>query len=89
MTLDTELAAPFAGIVRLHKRAGDLVTPGDAIATIEATKLEAPVIARVGARVVAVHVEDFADVHGGQPLVTLEPPADSATGQSVAPEGEE
>lgn len=38
-----KIYAPFAGIVRCHVNVGDTVDTGVPLATVEATKLEAPV----------------------------------------------
>ena len=40
-----KIYAPFAGIVHYHVAAGDTVTTGQKLASVEATKLEAAVIA--------------------------------------------
>lgn len=67
------VCAPFAGVARLQVAVGDTVGTGDAVAVVEAVKLEAPVPAPCPATVAEVLVEDFSDVTGGDALVRLEP----------------
>ncbi len=72
------VCAPFAGVVRLQVAAGDDVTTGLPVAVVEAVKLEAPVQAPCPATVAEVLVEDFSDVSGGDPLLTLAPKGEGA-----------
>ncbi len=65
------ICAPFAGIVRYHVEAGQEVATGQAIATVEATKLETPVVAPGPGVVERVCTADFADVLGGDVLAVL------------------
>lgn len=67
------VCAPFAGVVRLQVAVGDDVTTGLPVAVVEAVKLEAPVPAPCPATVAELLVEDFSDVSGGDPLLTLAP----------------
>lgn len=66
-----DICAPFAGIVRFHVSAGDPVDTGDPLATVEAVKLEAPVLAPGPGVVGRLAVEDFQDVLGGDLLLEV------------------
>src|SRR6201996_8887658 len=65
------VAAPFAGVVTVGVAQGDRVTAGQAIATIEAMKMEAPIPAPADATVERVAVAATAQVEGGDLLVVL------------------
>lgn len=65
------ICAPFAGIVRYHVAAGDHVDTGAALATVEAVKLEAPVLAPGPGTVGRLAVENFGDVLGGDLLLEV------------------
>lgn len=67
-----KICAPFAGIVRYHVAPGQTVATGDVLATVEAVKLEAPVAAPGPGTVGELGASDFADVVGGDELLTLE-----------------
>lgn len=67
------ICAPFAGIVRYHVAVGDPVDTGDVLATVEAVKLEAPVLAPGPGTVTALSREDFTDVLGGDTLLEVGP----------------
>ena len=71
-----KIYAPFAGIVHYHVAA---VTTGQKLASVEATKLEAAVIAPGPGVVVELSVADFGDVVGGQALVELADGSEPAT----------
>lgn len=66
------ICAPFAGIVHYWVDPGARVETGTIVATIEAVKLDAPLLAPgpgiVGQKLCA----DYADVEGGQAVLTLE-----------------
>ena len=79
-----KIYAPFAGIVHYHVAAGDVITTGQNLASVEATKLEAAVMAPGPGVVVSLSVADFGDVVGGQPLVEL---ADSSEPATLVGEG--
>ena len=66
-----DICAPFAGIVRYHVSAGDSVDTGDPLATVEAVKLEAPVLAPGPGTVTSLAVEGFSDVLGGDLLLEV------------------
>ncbi len=75
-TLDGSAAvtAPLAAIVgSIAVSAGDLVRPGQALAVLEAMKMEHLVCAETGGRVLKVAAAPGASVTEGQPLVFLEP----------------
>ena len=65
------IAAPFAGVVTVGVSAGDQVSTGQTIATIEAMKMEAPITAHKDAAVERVAVSSTAQVEGGDLLVVL------------------
>jgi pyruvate carboxylase len=70
-TNSKHVAAPFAGVVTVGVAAGDQVTAGQTIATIEAMKMEAPITAPADATVERVAVAATAQVEGGDLLVVL------------------
>jgi pyruvate carboxylase len=65
------IAAPFAGVVTVGVAAGDRVSAGQTIATIEAMKMEAPITAPADGTVERVAVSATAQVEGGDLLVVL------------------
>lgn len=68
------VAAPLAAIVgSISVSEGDLVRPGQALAVLEAMKMEHLVHAQAGGRVLKVAAAPGASVTEGQPLVFLEP----------------
>ncbi len=84
-TLDGAIAvgAPLAatvGAISIHE--GDLVRPGQALAVLEAMKMEHLVHAPSGGRVLKIAVEPGRTVAEGQPLAFLEP-MDVAGDQAV------
>lgn len=75
-TLDgsVAIAAPLAATVgAISVSEGDLVRPGQALAVLEAMKMEHLVCASTGGRVLKVAAEPGRTVAEGQPLVFLEP----------------
>ncbi|MDD7581311.1 acetyl-CoA carboxylase biotin carboxyl carrier protein subunit [Corynebacterium sp. 32222D000AT] len=66
-----EICAPFAGIVRYHVAEGDTVDAGAPVATVEATKLEIPVVSPAPGIVSRVLVPDFSTVAGGDRLAEI------------------
>ncbi|QNE89471.1 acetyl-CoA carboxylase biotin carboxyl carrier protein subunit [Corynebacterium incognita] len=66
-----EFCAPFAGIVRFSVAPGEHVAVGQTLATVEATKLEAPVVAPGPGVVESVAHADFESVSGGDVLLRL------------------
>ncbi|WP_099222997.1 pyruvate carboxylase [Mycobacterium persicum] len=67
----THIAAPFAGVVTVAVSAGDQVTAGQTVATIEAMKMEAPITAPSAGTVQRVAVSDTAQVEGGDLLAVV------------------
>ncbi|MDO5077967.1 biotin/lipoyl-containing protein [Corynebacterium sp.] len=65
------ICAPFAGIVRFTVAVGDTVATGDTLAIVETVKLEAPVVAPGPGVVTSRAVADYADVYGGDVILTL------------------
>lgn len=65
------IAAPFTGVVTVEVAAGDEVTAGQTIATIEAMKMEAAVTAPKAGRVSRVAVSTTAQVEGGDLLAVV------------------
>ncbi|BDX33174.1 pyruvate carboxylase [Mycobacterium antarcticum] len=77
------VAAPFAGVVTVNVAAGDQVSAGQAIATIEAMKMEAAITAPKAGTVDRVAVSATAQVEGGDLLAVISPAGRSgATGGS-------
>ncbi|MDT9408748.1 acetyl-CoA carboxylase biotin carboxyl carrier protein subunit [Corynebacterium rouxii] len=66
-----KICAPFAGIVRYKVSQGDAVTTGQELASVEATKLEAPIIAPGPGIVAEITSNDFDDVVGGDILLRV------------------
>ncbi|AZA11313.1 biotin/lipoyl-containing protein [Corynebacterium gerontici] len=66
-----KIHAPFAGIVHFLVTPGESVRTGQALASVEAVKLEAPVIAPGPGVVDALLVEDFQDVVGGEAVIEV------------------
>ena len=65
------VAAPFAGVVTVGVAAGEQVSAGQNVATIEAMKMEAPITAPKDATVERVAVSSTAQVEGGDLLMVL------------------
>jgi pyruvate carboxylase len=66
-----QVAAPFAGVVTLQVGEGDTVEAGQAIATIEAMKMEAAITAPVAGTVKRLAIGGVQQVEGGDLLVVL------------------
>ena len=66
------VAAPFAGVVTATVSEGDVVKAGDTVATIEAMKMETPLVSPFEGTVVRVHVAEGDRVAVGAVLVELE-----------------
>lgn len=65
------VAAPFAGVVTVALAAGDTVTAGQTVATIEAMKMEAAITAPRAGAVSRIAVAPTAQVDGGDLLLVL------------------
>jgi biotin carboxyl carrier protein len=65
--------APAPGkILRLHTEAGKRVAEGDRICTMEALKMELPIVAPVAGTVKAMPVATGQSVEAGDPLAVIE-----------------
>jgi biotin carboxyl carrier protein len=68
------VAAPMPGlVVAIRVKPGDRVAPGQAVAVIEAMKMQNELAARHGGVVSEVLVAERATVAAGQPLLRLKP----------------
>lgn len=67
-----EICAPFAGIVHYNVAVGEHVNTGQQLGSVEAVKLEAPIMAPGHGVVAALHKQDYADVIGGEALLRIE-----------------
>jgi len=68
------VVAPMPGlVVTLRVKAGDLVTPGQAVVVVEAMKMQNELAARQGGRVTEVLVAERESVSAGQVLLRLAP----------------
>lgn len=66
------ICAPFAGIVHYRVEPGTRVDTGTTLASIEAVKLEAPLVAPGPGIIGRWLCDNYADVEGGQAVLTLE-----------------
>ncbi len=69
-------------VVGIHVEVGDVVEKGQRLVTLEAMKMEVPVLARESGTVRALTCRLQEQVQGGQPLLTLE--AETSAGESSA-----
>ncbi|TPW73789.1 pyruvate carboxylase [Schumannella sp. 10F1B-5-1] len=67
-----QIAAPFSGVVTLKVAEGDTVEPGQAVATIEAMKMEAAITTAVGGTVRRLAIPTTQQVDAGDLLVVVE-----------------
>lgn len=65
--------APFAGAVTVTVAEGDTVNAGDAVATIEAMKMEASITAPVSGSIKRVAIGAIEQVQGGDLIVEIDP----------------
>ena len=65
------VGAPFRGVAELYVAAGESVAKGQALATIEAMKMETRVTAPIGGTVARVCIEGSAAVEAGDLLVVI------------------
>jgi acetyl/propionyl-CoA carboxylase alpha subunit len=65
------LAAPFAGVVSLAVGEGEQVEPGQAVASIEAMKMEASITTPVGGTVQRVAIGPVQQVEGGDLVLVV------------------
>ena len=66
-----QVAAPFAGVVSLAVGVGQQIQAGDAIATIEAMKMEAAITSAVGGTVQRLAIGAQQQVEGGDLLIVV------------------
>jgi pyruvate carboxylase len=83
------VAAPFAGVVTVNVATGDSVDAGQAIATIEAMKMEAAITAPKAGTIARVAVSQTAQVEGGDLLVVVEERDNRAVVESTMPPRDE
>ena len=67
------VAAPFAGAVTVGVQEGDWVEAGQAVATIEAMKMEAGITANVSGTVNEITLNGTSQVQGGDLLLVIKP----------------
>ena len=67
-----QIAAPFAGVVSIRVKPGDRVSAGQAVATIEAMKMEAAITSVLGGSIARIAVVSPAQVEGGDLLLVLD-----------------
>jgi len=66
------IESPIPGlVVALKVRVGDVVAKGQAVAVVEAMKMQNELTAQVGGTVSAIHVEEKKNVEAGTKLVSL------------------
>ncbi|MDQ3886557.1 MAG: pyruvate carboxylase, partial [Actinomycetota bacterium] len=68
---DCHVAAPFAGVVTLQVAEGDVVDAGQAVATIEAMKMEAGITAPKAGTVTRLAINQVQQVEGGDLILEL------------------
>lgn len=66
-----QVAAPFAGVVKVSVAVGDEVKAGDPVATIEAMKMEATISATVEGVIEQVALNEATKVEGGDLIVVI------------------
>lgn len=69
------VAAPFGGVVTVAVSAGDQVEAGEAVATIEAMKMEASITTPVAGKVERVAIPDIRQVEAGDLVLVVNPDA--------------
>ncbi|MCS5733536.1 pyruvate carboxylase [Herbiconiux daphne] len=70
-----QIAAPFSGVVTLKVEEGAQVSAGEAVATIEAMKMEAAITTPVGGTVTRLAIPKTQQVEAGDLLVVVTPDA--------------
>ena len=66
-----KIYAPFAGIASCHVDVGEKISTGQELATVEATKLESPVVSPGPGTISRIAVADFSDVIGGDLIMEI------------------
>ncbi|MBX3067934.1 MAG: pyruvate carboxylase [Cryobacterium sp.] len=69
----SHIAAPFSGVVTLKVGAGDQVEAGQAVASIEAMKMEAAITSSISGKVARLAIPATQQVDAGDLLVVIEP----------------
>lgn len=69
----SHVAAPFSGVVTLKVAAGDQVEAGQAVASIEAMKMEAAITTSISGKVARLAIPVTQQVDAGDLLVVIEP----------------
>jgi len=67
--------APFAGVVSLKVQVGAVVVAGEAVASIEAMKMEAAITAPISGRIERIAISPTQQVEAGDLLVVITPVA--------------
>ncbi|WP_025157656.1 pyruvate carboxylase [Leifsonia aquatica] len=68
-----QVAAPFSGVVTLHAAVGDRVEAGQAVASIEAMKMEAAITAPIAGTIERLAIPKTQQVDAGDLLVVITP----------------
>ena len=68
-----QVAAPFAGVVTIKAAVGDTVTAGQAVASIEAMKMEAGITAPIAGVIERIAIDPTQQVEAGDLLVVVRP----------------
>lgn len=68
-----QVAAPFSGVVTLKVQEGDVVEAGQAVASIEAMKMEAAITAAIGGRIQRLAIPGTQQVEAGDLIVVVQP----------------
>lgn len=68
-----QVAAPFAGVVSIGVAEGDTVSAGDAVATIEAMKMEASINAPIDGVIERVVLNETTPLDGGDLVLVIRP----------------
>jgi pyruvate carboxylase len=68
-----QVAAPFSGVVTLKVQEGDMVAAGDAVASIEAMKMEAAITTPIDGRVTRLAIPGTQQVEAGDLIVVVHP----------------
>lgn len=71
-TTSGAVRAPFGGVVTFCVAPGDVVSSGDVLATVEAMKLEAALLAPSSGRIGRLLVDDLASVDGGDIVLEID-----------------
>lgn len=74
-----------AMIVSVAAQEGDVVKPGDRLATLEAMKMEIPLYAQEAGRITSVRVQPNQQVAAGQIIMALQPEGEESVADSGAP----